>query len=58
MKLSIKLAMQSIDFINKNLASIIFTTISSQLLPYLLNIETCCGLWKTFDKRLESINNL
>lgn len=42
--------------IDQNLATTLYSTIPPQLLPYVLNLDTCSKIWKTIEKRLQSTN--
>ncbi|PKU69865.1 hypothetical protein MA16_Dca011883 [Dendrobium catenatum] len=51
----------SIDFrlwklVDQNLVSVLFSTISPAILPYILNLTTAHEIWKTLEGRLQPTN--
>lgn len=42
--------------INQNLVVALYSTISSLLLSYVLNLDSCIEIWLTIEKRLQSLN--
>lgn len=44
------------NLIDQNLASTLYSTISTSILPYVLALNTCVEIWSTIEKRLLSTN--
>lgn len=44
------------NMIDQNLASTLYSTISTSILLYVLNLHTCAEIWSTIEKRLLSTN--
>ncbi|KAI0520293.1 hypothetical protein KFK09_007765 [Dendrobium nobile] len=43
--------------IDQNLAAVLYSTISTTFLPYVLS-DSCCQIWQTIERRLQSTNHL
>ncbi|KAI0497283.1 hypothetical protein KFK09_020506 [Dendrobium nobile] len=42
--------------VDQNLVVVLYTTISSTFLPYVLNLHSCMKIWRTIERRLQSTN--
>ncbi|KAI0525179.1 hypothetical protein KFK09_004571 [Dendrobium nobile] len=42
--------------VDQNLAAVLYSTISTTFLPYVLNLDSCLEIWQTIERRLQSTN--